>query len=59
MIHIWCWDKAFSLRTAQRDSYPALYFKKMRKNRATIIKADGTNTSEAVLVPVRFVEPPG
>lgn len=48
-----------SLRAAQHDSYPALYFKEMRKNRATIIKADGTNTLEAVLVPIRAVEPPG
>ena len=48
-----------SLRTAQHDSYPALYFKKMRKNRAMTLKADGTNTLEAVLVPIRVAEPPG
>lgn len=59
MIHIRCWDKALSLRTAQHDSYPALYFKKMRKNRAMTLKADGTNSLEVVLVPITVVEPPG
>lgn len=59
MIHMWCWDKVSSLRTAQHDSYSVLYFKKTRKNRATTIKADGTNTLEAVSVPIRLVELPG
>lgn len=59
MIHMWCWDKASSLRTAQHDSYSVLYFKKTRKNRAMTMKADGTNTLEDVLVPVSAVEPPG
>lgn len=36
-----------------------LYFKKTRKNRATTMKADGTNTLEDVSVPVSAVEPPG
>lgn len=59
MIHIWFWDKVFVLRTAQHDSYSVPYFKKTRKNRTAATKADGTNTLEAVLVPISAVEPPG
>lgn len=59
MIHIWCWDKDFSSRTAQHDSYSVLYFKTTGKNRATTTKADGTSTLEAVWVPISTVEPPG
>ena len=56
MIHIWFWDKASFLRTAQHDSYAVLYFKKRRKNGATTTKADGTHTLEAVLLPVSAVD---
>lgn len=56
---MWFCNKAPSLRTAQHDSCSVLDFKKTRKNRETTIKADGTNTSEAVLVPISVVVPPG